>query len=153
MRERRKAEGGRRKECGALTRACRIASANSPASISSAFRLPPSAFVFYVLAFAFLGVFLILPVVTAVTAGFTTPDGDFTLGFIREVMANPLYRAGFTNALAIAAVTTALAYAEAAAALTQIQAGPLQRLALTRQWAAAARAQYDEAERLAREGR
>jgi len=66
----------------------------------------------YLLAFVFLGVFLILPVVTAVTAGFTNPqDGSFTTAFLREVLINPLYSEGLLNALGIAAVTTMLAFA------------------------------------------
>ena len=46
-----------------------------------------------------------------------------------------------------------LGYAAAAAALKDLQASPLRRLELSREWAAAARLHYREAERLAREGR
>lgn len=65
----------------------------------------------YLAAFAFLAVFLVLPVLTAVAAGFTMPNGAPTLAFMREALANPLHREGLVNALAIAAVATALAAA------------------------------------------
>ncbi len=66
----------------------------------------------YGLTFAFLGVFLILPVVTAVAAGITDPlSHDLTGTFLREALINPLYQAGLLNALGIAAVTTVLAFA------------------------------------------
>lgn len=66
----------------------------------------------YGLAFAFFAVFLVLPVATAVTAGFTDPhSGAFTGAYLREVLINPLYREGLLNALGIAAVTTVLAFA------------------------------------------
>lgn len=65
----------------------------------------------YVLVFAFFAVFLVLPVATAVTAGFTDPhSGAFTGAYLREVLINPLYREGLLNALGIAAVTTVLAF-------------------------------------------
>lgn len=61
---------------------------------------------------AFLAVFLLLPVGTAVAAGFTDPaDGGFTLAFLREALLNPVYRAGLGNALLIACTTTVLAFA------------------------------------------
>ncbi len=63
-------------------------------------------------AFLFLGVFLVLPVATAVTAGFTDPQShSFTTAFLHEALANPLYREGLFNALGIAMVTTVLAFA------------------------------------------
>jgi iron(III) transport system permease protein len=66
----------------------------------------------YAAVIAFLALFLLLPVVTAVAAGCTDPaSGDFSSAFLREVLINPLYRAGLGNALGIAAVTTVLAFA------------------------------------------
>ncbi len=66
----------------------------------------------YVAIFAFLGIFLILPVATAVAAGFTDPQGHgFTTAFVREALVNPLYRDGLINALGIACATTVLAFA------------------------------------------
>lgn len=64
----------------------------------------------YAVVAAILAVFLLLPVGTAVAAGFTDPaSGGFTLGFVREAVLNPVYRAGLGNALLIAACTTLLA--------------------------------------------
>ncbi|MBN8526163.1 MAG: hypothetical protein J0M02_12590 [Planctomycetes bacterium] len=46
-----------------------------------------------------------------------------------------------------------VAYADAAAVLADAKSHPLRRLELLRGWGEAARTQYREAERLAREGR
>lgn len=72
----------------------------------------PLRWIAYAAVAAFLAVFLVLPVGTAVAAGFIDPaSGGPTLGFVREALLNPVYQAGLGNALAIAAVTTALAAA------------------------------------------
>jgi iron(III) transport system permease protein len=65
----------------------------------------------YLLVFAFFAVFLLVPVATAVAAGVTDPaTGGFSLAFLHEAVANPIYRDGLWNALGIACVATLLAF-------------------------------------------
>lgn len=64
----------------------------------------------YALVIAFLAAALLLPLATAVSAGFVDPvAGKPTLAFLREALLNPVYRQGLWNALGIAATATVLA--------------------------------------------
>lgn len=59
------------------------------------------------LALAFLGVFLVWPLVQTVKGCFLV-DGRPTLAFLGEVFRNPIYMEGLWNSLALAVVTTLL---------------------------------------------
>lgn len=66
----------------------------------------------YILVISFLGLFLVMPVVTAVGAGLSDPtSGEASLAYLREALLNPVCQEGLLNALAIALVTTCLALA------------------------------------------
>ncbi len=60
---------------------------------------------------AFLGAFLVWPVVQVVQGGFVDEGGHFTLGHLGAVLANPLYREGLLNSFLLACATTVLAFA------------------------------------------
>ncbi len=55
----------------------------------------------------FFGVFFILPILVTVKDAFIV-DGSFTLDYLRETFANPLYREGLYNSFALAVASTSL---------------------------------------------
>lgn len=84
----------------------------------------------YILVALFLALGLLLPLATAVSAGFRDSSG-WTLAYLREALINPVYRQGVVNALGIATVSTLLATAIALpmAWITGRHAFPGKRLA------------------------
>jgi len=65
-----------------------------------------AASVFYALILAFFGVFFLWPIGRILAGGFTDADGAFTLAYVREVFANPLYLEGLGNAFGLAVLST-----------------------------------------------
>lgn len=66
------------------------------------------AYTVYALSAGFFGCFLIWPVLQILQGGFWV-DGEFTLAFVKEVFANPIYLEGLGNAMAMGLCSTLLA--------------------------------------------
>ena len=60
---------------------------------------------------AFLGAFVVWPVVQIVQGGFLDANGHFTLAHLGALLAHPLYREGLINSFLLACVTTVFAFA------------------------------------------
>ncbi len=58
----------------------------------------------------FLGCFLIWPVWQILQGGFFDADGRFTLSFVGEVFANPIYLEGLMNSFGLAVTATTMAF-------------------------------------------
>lgn len=56
---------------------------------------------------ALMGMFLAYPIWHTLRQAFETPDGAFTLGYVREIFSNEVYREGLVNALKMAVFSTA----------------------------------------------
>ena len=54
----------------------------------------------------FFAVFFVLPVLFTVKGAFIGPDGGFSLDYVGEVFANPIYREGLWNSLVMAVWST-----------------------------------------------
>jgi iron(III) transport system permease protein len=54
----------------------------------------------------FFSVFFVLPVLSTIKGAFFGPDGEFSMEFVLEVFANPIYREGLWNSLWLAAWST-----------------------------------------------
>ncbi len=54
--------------------------------------------------------FFIYPIVHTVKEAFTAPEGGFTLAYFHQVLINPIYVEGLTNAFLLACASTALAF-------------------------------------------
>ncbi len=65
-----------------------------------------AAWLFYALAIAFFGAFFLWPIGRILAGGFFDADGAFTLQYVREVFANPLYLEGLWNAFLLAVCST-----------------------------------------------
>ncbi|MBL9115954.1 MAG: iron ABC transporter permease [Verrucomicrobiaceae bacterium] len=55
---------------------------------------------------AFFAIFFVLPILTTVKGAFFGPDGSFSMEFVLEVFANPIYGEGLWNSLWLAAWST-----------------------------------------------
>ncbi len=55
---------------------------------------------------AFFGVFFVVPILGTVKGAFFGPDGKFSLDYVGEVFANPLYREGLWNSFVMAVWST-----------------------------------------------
>src|SRR5439155_21862232 len=64
-------------------------------------------FIFFI-ALAIFALLFLLPLGTVIKGGFYDEDGRFTLKFVREVFANPVYAQGLLNSVGIALGTTTL---------------------------------------------
>lgn len=67
------------------------------------------AWLIWVLIFAFFGAFLVLPIWLTLRGAFWF-NGQFSLAFVQQVFAHPLYREGLINAFKVAVATTALVF-------------------------------------------
>lgn len=54
----------------------------------------------------FFGLFFVLPILVTVKGAFIGPDGGFTMDYLSEVFANPIYREGLWNSFTMAVFST-----------------------------------------------
>jgi iron(III) transport system permease protein len=54
----------------------------------------------------FFGLFFIAPILVTIRGAFVSPDTGFTLSYVAEVFANPLYREGLWNSFVMAVFST-----------------------------------------------
>jgi len=54
----------------------------------------------------FFGLFFIAPILVTIKGAFVSPDSGFTLSYVSEVFANPLYREGLWNSFVMAVFST-----------------------------------------------
>ncbi len=67
-----------------------------------------SGYFFYALLLLFFGAFFFWPIFIVIKGGFINASGHFTVSYITEVFANPVYVEGLVNALGIAVYSTIL---------------------------------------------
>lgn len=54
----------------------------------------------------FFGLFFVAPILVTIKGAFVSPDSGFTLAYVSEVFANPLYREGLWNSCVMAVFST-----------------------------------------------
>lgn len=54
----------------------------------------------------FFGLFFVVPIIVTIKGAFVGPDGSFTMDYLGEVFANPLYREGLWNSFVMAVFST-----------------------------------------------